>query len=109
MLFDGSHLTTPTPPPGWESDRRPPNASSADSWLPRYSGDLSALASLSVCHVNTDAGCDFHAKQKSAEYRRAWGAPGPVYCRPPSADADAPVVIHADRLGLACRPMWTAS
>lgn len=72
------------------------------SWLPVYSGDLSALSSLSVCYVNLKAGCDSDREMKRRDYQRDWQRPAPPHCRLGARRfvTDDPIEIHADRLGL---------
>jgi hypothetical protein len=73
--------------------------------LPMYSGDpTSAIASLSVCYVNTDGECNFHEKRKSEIYNRAWRTAAPAWCRSPPANDDEPVptvpLLYGDRVGV---------
>jgi hypothetical protein len=72
--------------------------------LPMYSGDpTSAIASLSVCYVNTDGECNFHEKRKSEIYNRAWRTAAPAWCPSPENDDEpAPTVplLHGDRVGV---------
>ena len=96
-------FATPTKPPPTNQDPVPPLPQPMVNWLPTYSRDpTAALASLSVCHLNMDPACDFHAHRKSALYRAAWRAEtGPVWCR---ADAPAPPpapTVYGDRIGVA--------
>lgn len=59
------------PPPGGNWDPMP--GVSADSWLPVFSADpMAPLASLSVCHVNLQGGCDLARDVKSLAYNKFW-------------------------------------
>ena len=85
------------------------------SWLPEYQGDDSSpgrgdiLASLSSCHLNLHASCDFQNAQRWRIYHHHWRNPAPSgRCRgskwslrrrfaPPK---EIPPPVELDRLGV---------
>lgn len=61
-----------------------------------------AVASLTTCHVNLNASCDFHNTQKYKTYIRDWQQPAPIHCskqRKKNSNAAHSYAIHTDRLG----------
>lgn len=80
-----------------DATSRPP---SQLSWLPLSSSDLTPLASLSVCYINLNDGCNFHQERKQESYLRAWAHPAPAHCQRWTPDVPTDD-IHADRLGIA--------
>lgn len=71
------------------------------TWMPTYSGDLSALASLQSCSTNLTRGCDAAAEQLSEAYHRAWANTAPAHCqrtRIGGGTDPAPRAVYTDRL-----------
>lgn len=79
-------------------------SAATSSWLPAFGSDPSAaLASLSTCHVNLHASCDFHAAEQAREYLEHWRHPAPLHCRRGAVASTPPVVgtrIDRGRLGV---------
>lgn len=78
---------------------------------------MSALSSLTICSLNTDAGCGFQEERKSDAYNRAWRrGTAPPWCRryddtphgDPTTLGETEPIIYADRIGVCTRELCDA-